>query len=79
MIEVITLKKSLKVVHFEDLCVGDVYRDRNGYLCIKINDDYDNNNLTYGFENQGGGWATTGEDALAEVTPLKATLTISEE
>lgn len=62
-------------VTFEDLSIGDVYKDEDGFICIKIKDGPGDNSLTYGWQGTSG-WSTTSEISHAEVTPLKATLTV---
>lgn len=63
---------------FENLPAGEVYRDEEGFISIKVNDNETANCLTLGWlrENE---WTATSESSNAEVTPLKATLTVWEE
>lgn len=63
---------------FEALPIGEVYRDEEGYIAIKISDKENDNCLTLGWINENA-WTTTSESSDAEVTPLKATLTVWEE
>lgn len=69
-----------KTVFFEDLEVGDVYRDSDGFICIKVSAKEDNaecNALTCGWIEENH-WEPTWETYGTEVTPLNATLTVWE-
>ena len=63
---------------FENLPIGEVYRDEEGYITIKVSDNEDDNCLTLGWISENV-WAVTSENRNTEVTPLKATLTVWEE
>lgn len=63
---------------FENLPIGEVYRDEEGFIAIKVNDKENDNCLTLGWYNENE-WAATSENLNAEVTPLKANLTVWEE
>ena len=63
---------------FDALLIGEVYRDEEGFITIKVSDKEDDNCLTLGWVSENV-WATTSETSSAEVTPLKATLTVWEE
>lgn len=64
---------------FEDLPLGEVYRDEDGCLAIKVSNKEEGNCLTLGWPNGGNEWSLTTESLDTEVTPLKATLTVWEE
>ena len=63
---------------FENLPIGEVYRDEEGYIAIKVNNNEENNCLTLGWLTEAE-WSLTSESWSAELTPLKATLTVWEE
>lgn len=63
---------------FENLPTGEVYRDEEGCISIKVNNSETANCLTFGWFNENV-WAVISENLDAEVTPLKATLTVWEE
>lgn len=76
MMKVIEQKIGKKAVLFEDLKIGDVYRDKNGLICIKVsNSEAEDNSLTYGW-GTAGEWKLTIEEYNAEVEPLEADLVI---
>lgn len=75
MLKVIEQKNSPKTIRFEDLRIGDVYKDEEGYICIKVSDGCVDNNLTYEY-NEEGEWEPTSEDFHVEVTPIEAELII---
>ena len=75
MMKVIKQEKALKIVYFKDLCIGDVYKDEDGYICIKVSDDCKDNNLTYEYDGQDG-WELTSETPFVKVTPIDAELVI---
>lgn len=62
---------------FEDLSIGDVYKDGDGYICIKVKEGEGENSLIYGGSGVDG-WSTTYEVSSAEVTLMKAVLTIED-
>ena len=70
-------KTEKKTIFFEDLEIGDVYRDDEGFICIKINnkDDGESNSLTYGWTEEGR-WEPTFETYGTEVEPIEADLVI---
>ena len=77
MMKVINQEKALKTVCFKDLCIGDVYKDEYGHICVKVSDDCGKNNLTYGYDEQDEDeWIFTSEDSSTEVTPIDAELVI---
>ena len=55
---------------FENLPIGEVYRDEEGFISIKVSNKKDDNCLTLGWisENE---WRSTSESSNAEVTPSK--------
>ena len=63
---------------FDALPIGEVYRDEEGFIAIKVSNKEDDNCLTLGWVSENV-WSTTSETSSAEVTPLKATLTVWEE
>ena len=75
MMKVINQEKALKTVCFKDLCIGDVYKDEDGHICVKVSDDCENNNLTYEYDGQDE-WELTSEASFAKVTPIDAELVI---
>lgn len=70
-------RKDKLTVKFASLEVGDVYKDEAGRICIKLNNDDTFNSLTFGIN--GDTWEVTSEYLYAEITPLKAKLTVWEE
>ena len=76
MMKVIKQEKSPKIIHFEDLHIGDVYRDEEGCICIKTSNNREDNNLTYGYDERPDEWEITSEGFNAEVTPIDAELVI---
>ena len=60
-------------VFFEELSIGQVYEDRDGVLCIKTNDN-DNENNCICFVC--GEWEANCECLATTVIPLTATLEI---
>lgn len=64
-------------IKFASLSVGDVYRDEAGRICIKLSDNDTFNSLTFGVDEDI--WTVTSEYLYAEITPLKAKLTVWEE
>ena len=76
MMKVIRQENSPKIIHFDDLHIGDVYRDEVGCICIKISDNCVDNSLTYGYDERPDEWGVTSEDFNAEVTPIEAELVI---
>ena len=76
MIKVIRNDLLSKTIHFEDLQIGDIYKDEEGLVCIKVSNDMENENaLTYEW-NEVGKWVLTFEASCAEVTPIEADLII---
>lgn len=77
MINVIETKAEEKTVLFEDLKVGDIYRDEDGLICIKTSNDdrAEYNSLTYGYIEVGC-WEPTFESFNVEVFPIDADLVI---
>lgn len=75
MLKVIEQKNSPKTILFNDLCIGDVYKDEDGHICVKVSDDCEDNNLTYEY-NEKDGWELTSESSYAKVTPIDAELVI---
>ena len=63
---------------FDALPIGEVYRDEEGFIAIKVSNKEDDNCLTLGWVSENV-WSTTSETSSAEVIPLKATLTVWEE
>lgn len=70
-------RKDKSITTFEELSIGDVYKDEDGYICIKTKEGDGDNSLTYEWAGVGG-WSTTSETSIAEVTPMKATLTVED-
>ena len=74
--KVIENKKTVSQTTFADLCVGNVYRDADGSLCIKTDHDEDycgkSNCIVFLDEY----WCPEVESYEAVVTPVKATLTV---
>lgn len=70
-------KAEKKAIVFEDLKIGDVYRDSDGLICIKVSTDCDAeyNALTYGYIEVDR-WEPTFEVFNAEVFPVEADLII---
>ena len=60
-------------VMFEELKVGDVYEDKEGFVCIKTHEDDISHNCIC-FVN--GEWEVNLEGLGAEVRPLKTCLEI---
>lgn len=77
MMKVIEQKIKKKTVLFEDLEIGDVYRDEVGFVCIKISnkDDEEYNSLICGWAEEGH-WSPIFESDNTEVEPLEADLVI---
>ena len=67
-----------RTIRFEDLPIGEVYRDEEGFIAMKLNNNGQDNSLTFEWSCHEE-WEVTSENLLAEVTPLKATLTVWEE
>ena len=63
---------------FENLPIGEVYRDEDGYIAIKVSNNDKENCLTWEWDSENE-WALTAESLSTEVTPLKANLTVWEE
>ena len=60
-------------VNFEDLPIGQVYEDGEGFICIKTGSgDIDDNCICYIVN----GWEVNTESMATKVTPLKTTLLI---
>lgn len=76
MLKVIEQENSPKIIHFDDLRIGDVYRDTEGCICIKISDDCVDNSLTYSYDERPNEWEVTSEDFSAEVILIDAELVI---
>lgn len=78
MMKVIEQKMEKKTALFEDLKIGDVYRDENGLVCIKVSNkdrSTECNSLTYAMTEEGH-WERTFEAYDAEVEPLETDLVI---
>lgn len=77
MMNVIEQKTEEKTVLFEDLKVGDIYRDEDGLICIKTSDkdSAEYNSLTYGYIEVDR-WEPTFESFGVRVTPIEADLVI---
>lgn len=77
MLNVIKKKAEENTVLFDDLKVGDIYRDDDGLICIKISDknSVEFNSLTYEWSEEGC-WEPTFESFGARVTPIEADLVI---
>lgn len=77
MMNVIEQKTEEKTVLFEDLEVGDIYRDEDGLICIKTSDkdSAEYNSLTYGYIEVDR-WEPTFESFGVRVTPIEADLVI---
>lgn len=67
-----------RTTKFKNLPTGEVYRDEDGYIAIKVNNNEADNCLTLGWDRENE-WCSTSESLSAEVTPLKATLTVWDE
>ena len=78
MMKVINQEKALNTVCFKDLCIGDVYKDECGHICVKVSDDCGKNNLTYEYDeyDEQDEWRFTSENSSTEVTPIDAELVI---
>lgn len=68
-----------RTVKFCDLPIGEVYRDEDGRVAIKLEDEISNNSFTFGWLDEENTWEVTTENRNADVIPLKATLTVWEE
>lgn len=66
-----------RTVEFQTLPIGEVYRDEEGYIAIKISNKDKDNCLTLGWDCEKK-WSLTGESLSTQVTPLDATLTVWE-
>lgn len=67
-----------RTITFEALPIGEVYRDEDGFIAIKVNNNEGDNCLTLGWLTEGE-WTLASENRSAELTPLKATLTVWED
>lgn len=75
MINVVNQNAHPKTVLFEDLHVGDIYKDEDGYICLKTSYKGVDNCIIYGGSEECT-WESGFETASAEVTPLEADLVI---
>ena len=74
--EIVDKRDLTKVVKFEDLSIGDVYKDEDGMVCIKTSTQFKDGtpNTIY---CRGEEWVTGYEYRSAEVIPLNAELVIN--
>ena len=72
--KVIDNRKTGKKVRFEDLDIGEGYLDKDGNICIKTSDDYENTNCM--FYQEVGGWISECEYNYTEVARIQITYTI---
>lgn len=74
--EIVDKRDMPKLVKFEDLDIGDVYKDEDSMVCIKISKQFKDgvpNTIYY----RGEEWVTGYEYRSAEVVPLNAELVIN--
>ena len=68
-----------KVVTFEDLDIGDVYKDEDGRICIKVSNQFKDEipNIIY-YECEDAEWETDYEYRYAEAVILNTELVIND-
>lgn len=74
--EIVDKRDLPKIVKFEDLEIGDVYKDGDGLISIKISKQY-KDGVPNAIYYEGEEWVTGYEYRSAEVVPLNAELVIN--
>ena len=77
--EIVDKRDLAKVVNFEDLDIGDVYKDEEGDICIKVSNQFRDEipNFIY-YESKCDAWEVGYEYRTTEVIPLNAELVIND-
>lgn len=70
---VVEERDNVKQITFDELCIGDCFRDKDGDICIKTEQD----SGIYTVDNRT--WYSVRMDADEKVVPLEASLIIKEE